>query len=108
MLNPEVKKDWLTALRSGEYQQTKGTLKRGDSYCCLGVLCEVLPDVSWSRNDARPAMVIGGMAYSSTSIPPVLRERIGLEETEMTYLIRMNDSYGAPFDGIADYIERAL
>jgi hypothetical protein len=34
-------RDWVTALRSGNYIQTKGTLNRDNSYCCLGVFCEV-------------------------------------------------------------------
>ena len=44
-MNPEIKTLWLTALRSGEYKQATGYLKRdtgdGVGYCCLGVLCEV-------------------------------------------------------------------
>lgn len=49
-LKPEVKEKWLAALRSGEYRQAKGALRRpgytaegaaSESFCCLGVLCEV-------------------------------------------------------------------
>lgn len=49
-MKAEVKELWTTALRSGEYEQTKGrlaVLKTGDAdnvpegYCCLGVLCEL-------------------------------------------------------------------
>lgn len=47
-MDPEVKGKWLTALRSGEYEQGKGYLKvepedENDKpkYCCLGVLCDV-------------------------------------------------------------------
>lgn len=40
-MNPEVKKLWVDALRSGEYHQTKDRLKSDDGYCCLGVLCEL-------------------------------------------------------------------
>lgn len=36
-----LKLKWIAALRSGAYKQGKGRLRRGDSYCCLGVLCEV-------------------------------------------------------------------
>jgi hypothetical protein len=34
----EIKDKWLTALRSGEYQQGKGMLCNENKYCCLGVL----------------------------------------------------------------------
>lgn len=41
----EARKLWIDALRSGEYLQTTGTLRRntsdGPRYCCLGVACEV-------------------------------------------------------------------
>lgn len=44
-MKPEIKAKWLTALRSGDYQQGKGYLRRqvdgSDQYCCLGVLCDL-------------------------------------------------------------------
>lgn len=41
-MNPKVKQKWVEALRSGKYKQTRGVLRRrGGSYCCLGVLCEI-------------------------------------------------------------------
>ena len=40
-------KEWVEALRSGNYKQTKETLKGelpegGVGYCCLGVLAEIM------------------------------------------------------------------
>lgn len=32
---------WLKALRSGEFEQTTGTLERHGAFCCLGVACKV-------------------------------------------------------------------
>jgi hypothetical protein len=47
-MKKEVADKWVTALRSGEYEQAKGLLKKIDpengddiGYCCLGVLCEL-------------------------------------------------------------------
>ena len=45
-MDQRIKGLWLTALRSGDYEQARGYLhlapKGGkDSFCCLGVLCEV-------------------------------------------------------------------
>lgn len=46
-MNPEIKAQWLAALRSGEYKQGRHTLRVGtseaqpDQYCCLGVLCDL-------------------------------------------------------------------
>lgn len=47
MTSAEVRKLWVDALRSGKYQQGKGTLEsnppRGEEpqFCCLGVLCRL-------------------------------------------------------------------
>lgn len=45
MLKPEIKAQWLTALRSGEYAQGQGKLttigQEGRRDCCLGVLCDL-------------------------------------------------------------------
>lgn len=41
-MNQEFKKEWLVALRSGEYNQAVHQLKTPDGYCCLGVACELL------------------------------------------------------------------
>lgn len=45
-MKPEVKEAWLNALRSGEYEQGEGALHKieedgPDTFCCLGVLCEL-------------------------------------------------------------------
>ena len=40
-MHQEVKQQWVTALRSGEYAQGNGHLRKDDEYCCLGVLCDI-------------------------------------------------------------------
>lgn len=41
-MKEEIKRDWLIALRSGEYKQGKRQLRNCEdgewAYCCLGVL----------------------------------------------------------------------
>ena len=39
-MNQEIKAQWLTDLRSGEFEKGKGYLKRNGKFCCLGVLCD--------------------------------------------------------------------
>lgn len=58
-MDQRVKKLWIDALRSGEYNQGTGALRpysafghKADSYCCLGVLCELYrrendPESQW-------------------------------------------------------------
>lgn len=53
MLPKAVKREWVSALRSGEYRQIDSQLTDGaGGYCCLGVLCKVLGktdgDMLWS------------------------------------------------------------
>lgn len=44
-MNKEIKKEWIAALKSGEYEQGTGLLhyEQDDEikYCCLGVLCDL-------------------------------------------------------------------
>ena len=46
-MNKRIKNKWVKALRSGEYDQTDGTLAEvnldtgKESFCCLGVLCDI-------------------------------------------------------------------
>lgn len=44
-MKPEIKKQWIEALRSGDYHQCHGALIEPDgenlSYCCLGVLTDL-------------------------------------------------------------------
>lgn len=41
MLKPEIKEKWVTALESGEYQQTQRCLSDNVGFCCLGVLTDL-------------------------------------------------------------------
>jgi len=40
-MNPQVKEKWVSALRSGEYQQGAFCLRSDQGFCCLGVLCDI-------------------------------------------------------------------
>lgn len=54
-MDAQLKAKWVRALRSGEYKQTTGVLRRTDTpgldgYCCLGVLCD-LAGVTWVQDE---------------------------------------------------------
>lgn len=40
-MKPEIKKRWVAALRSGDYQKNQGCLKDSDCYCVMGVLVDL-------------------------------------------------------------------
>lgn len=58
-MKASIKKKWVAALRSGEYEQGKFKLRREEtrtiktySYCCLGVLCDLYrkeKKIPWSK-----------------------------------------------------------
>lgn len=41
MLDPNIKAEWVERLRSGQYTQCQGHLKKGGGHCCLGVLSDM-------------------------------------------------------------------
>lgn len=104
---PEIKAQWVAALRSGDYQQGQGYLARDDKFCCLGVLCElaVKADVDglnlgWAGPGIR--------AYNEATgeLPEVVTKWAGLHSNnpmvnadEGTYLLsELND--GETIDGV--------
>lgn len=92
-MDPEIKRLWVEALRSGEYRQNIGCLEDNGAYCCLGVLClRVKPDVN-----RFPTITFQERFYLEYGIP----------EVESSQLADMNDT-GSTFPEIADYIERTL
>ena len=42
MKSKKLKKEWISALESGDYKQGISTLRSFDTYCCLGVLDEIV------------------------------------------------------------------
>ncbi len=125
-MNKEIKKEWVAALRSGDYKQGRGSLRHNDAYCCLGVLCELHAkntegefakglDGEW----AYFADGVGkGVHYPKKDMPPrAIMDWAGLDRNGVTFvtingrsaeLPTHNDSFDATFDKIADAIEAQL
>lgn len=76
-MNPEIKTQWVAALRSGEFRQGTGCLhrvqqnepdsvdqsNRPDTYCCLGVLCVLAQRAGVVTAERHPSRV----AYAGTT-----------------------------------------
>jgi hypothetical protein len=61
-MNAEIKSKWVAALRSGEYKQTKDTLRDLNGFCCLGVLCDLHSKESgnqWERQGSAYLRYLG-------------------------------------------------
>lgn len=112
-MDPHLKADWIEALRSGEFKQGKTHLKADGAYCCLGVLCEIHPEIK-----VEPAYELSEegdvwCAYShnktvrSSAYLPALETRELISKWDQTTLAHKND-LGDTFDEIADWIEMHL
>lgn len=132
-MNPDVKAKWLTALRSGEYSQTKGYLHNAEGYCCLGVLCDIAvkdgvieSSTSDAENYAEGVRIYDGRAELPTDTVAAWAgfgiNEFGLRELSPTVtayhpedgsesaitLSELNDTWGASFETIADLVEEQL
>jgi hypothetical protein len=96
-----VKEKWLEDLRSVRYKQGIGRLRRGNRFCCLGVLADQLAD-DWKEDHGDLIPVKGGKIFSSRS-GTILNESV-LDWADQNHLAEMNDS-GASFETIAREIE---
>ena len=99
----KMKQKWIDALRSGEYNQVKGTLKGQEpdgtiGYCCLGVFA----DINGKELKAMP-IVIGYTEEGPEEIYEYCRE--SMPEYVVEAGISMNDD-GRTFEEIADMIEK--
>lgn len=83
----ELKWKWIEALRSGAYKQGQKQLKKGASYCCLGVLCEVAGLPITSNGVTIDAVL--EHAQRASMYPPL--ERYGLSKEVQGQLTAMND-----------------
>lgn len=122
-MNPEIKALWLAALRSGKYRQGKGTLHnlQDDTFCCLGVLCEVA--VGANIVDSKPRVsgkLTGyGVTQSVSTLPREVVKWAGMPDdagslNRSVYggardhfsLVDLNDEAGCTFEQIANVIEQ--
>ena len=116
-MNPTIKALWLTALRSGEYQQAKGALYqvKENAFCCLGVLCDLhskVNDAVWDTdfNDAE-------YFADDSALPQEVMDWAGVTQASGCYLedpadgdtecnLAVINDHGADFQHIADIIEK--
>jgi hypothetical protein len=105
----QAQTDWINALRSGEYAQTRKALRDDKGYCCLGVLCD-LTGGEWTR-------ILRRATYNNEIYDAAL-ESVGLSDDEgisgvniivggeNSCLIDLNDNARLTFNEIADLLEK--
>lgn len=105
---------WIDALRSGEYDQTKGLLQNNLGHCCLGVACDIFIPESKLRINSGNTTMYGGVPSDQKHAPKWLKYMNEVFDAAMgVELTDLNDHEGFSFDEIADllqliYIEGAL
>ena len=116
MSTEEARELWVKALRSGEYKQTRGQLRNEDSYCCLGVACDlyskhVLKKDAWRQY--KTSVLSYTFLGQGGALPIQVIKWLGIrgdygELKGGTTLMKMNDdpSLEEGFETIADVIEK--
>lgn len=119
-MDPKVKALVVHALRSGEYQQGHGYLRRTlnsyngtQGYCCLGVVCDLYQKETgkgtWGSVSTLGTSFITDTENSVTDLPTDVQVWAGLTDDDVrAELARKNDSRNYDFNDIADTIENNL
>ena len=126
-MKPVTKKDWIDALRSGEFKQCTGAMAKRDpeagttSYCCLGVLATIAGvgvrvdaavtvehPMLFSFDDYTTATGIIPAGYRNIIVSDLNLSTLmalgGAADDLMRILTTKNDN-GATFEDIATYLE---
>lgn len=106
LIDPEKKQKILARMR--EVEQTTETLREGNAFCALGVICDVSGVAEWVEHP------YGGMTYGGRSgcLPTQVEEWLGVDQW-MLKVYHNGDPYevdqlndgGMPLSEIADLIE---
>lgn len=91
-MDAQLKTKWVKALRSGKYEQARYKLRIGKALCCIGVCHKV---------------ATGKMPRLERGTYPIAMA-LGIDDSQFTMLVDMNDYAEKSFPEIADYIEKNL
>ncbi len=112
-MKPQIKTKLLKALRSGDYEQGVSQLRRGDKFCCLGILCDLYSKssgVNWTNTGLSDKYSIH---ENQDTLPKPVMKWSGIDsasgafinsENMRSSLTGLNDR-GSTFEEIADIIE---
>jgi hypothetical protein len=111
-MNPEIRKLWTDALRSGRYSQTTQVLRNRYGFCCLGVLC----DLAVAAGVISPPYIdeLGireyGREHKYEELPIEVQEWAGLTSGDPVLIENQtcttaNDRLRLSFNEIADLID---
>lgn len=111
-MNKQLRDEWLADLRSGKFKQGSGRLQRGNTFCCLGVLCMTAKRVGIAEPSCSTVFSKDGrdelQGFLLGAQPAAIREQI--KDPIADVVSQMNDgnvAFKTPhdFSAIASWIE---
>jgi len=103
----------IKSLKSGKYIQATKRLRRGDAFCCLGVICDLHRKITKKKGNkwiASPLpMEPECYKYKDTScrLPEKVKEWCGIDESIEDHLVQINDIQDSP-DGKYQHVLKYL
>lgn len=110
-LKPELKQQWLYALRSGAFSQTTAYLCRdGESFCCLGVLAVIdgKPPEALEEKTILDDVGLAKLLQPNTTPWGMVRDKYGFQDVSLQQILAAKNDTGKSFAQIADWIEANL
>lgn len=108
-MKKDLKEKWIKALKSGEYEQGKHSLRSiYDKYCCLGVLAHLVDPEGFS--ELKQTIGYGrvfrylGKTSGPQFLPRNLIKELGLSQEDLSELMDMNDHQEKSFCEISNWI----
>jgi hypothetical protein len=112
-MNKKLKKKWIKALNSGDFEQGRLYLHHAETnkFCCLGVLCDLVVDeistvLTYHSDDNSYRW--GGFVDMTNRLNSVVLGYTGLTDREQHKLINLNDHRRKSFKKIAKYIKKNI
>lgn len=113
-MDAAIKEKWVKALRSGDYRQGSGALRRQKGndglFCCLGVLCDISGRGRWrepNSDEGAEFHYVEETFAVSTCLNVYQQLDFGISREHHRDLYTMNDG-GKSFPEIATWIEQNI
>jgi hypothetical protein len=91
--------DWIEALESGEYEQCRNALRKGEAYCAIGVVVDLADPDGWNLS-----AVAGSDCCWQDARPVVCR--LGLPTGGWDQVLTLNDHHGYSLPEIAAVLRK--
>jgi hypothetical protein len=102
----DIYQEWLAALRSDSYRQCTRQLRKGNTFCVQGVLCDIYHTLTGHGTWINNSFVCEGVSHQGGP-PSAIRRLLKLGFQRVTALSQQNDA-GMTFPELADWIETKL